>query len=198
MNKKAILLMVLVLSLLIVSGCGNGDPAPEQEETISIVIANNSEKIIISWAVFFGPNLEEWGEDLLGDELIEPGETYTFEMPEGTYDLSLLTYELYIIHGAWNISDDTRIEIGGNGLVPILVENNSDSDIALFYLSPSDSDDWGEDWLGSAGYIPAETGRRFFFVEPDTYDFLALSLEGERIIEVYELLIDEEKTIAIN
>lgn len=199
MLKKTMLVTVCILSMLLIIGCGNDETAPEQEEeTISIEIANKTEEITISFAVFFGENLGEWGEDLLQEEVIEPGETYNFVLPEGNYDLSLLTFEFYVIHGAWNINEDIRIEVGGEGKIPVLFENNSESDIALVYLSPSDSDDWGEDWLGERGFIPAETGRRFFFVAPGIYDFLLIDLEGETVLEVYELSIDSERTFTID
>ncbi|MDW7739785.1 MAG: hypothetical protein SCJ97_06980 [Bacillota bacterium] len=198
MIKKILLVIICVSFLLVAAGCGNSEPAPAVNDTISIEVINETEEIIISFAVFFGSGLDEWGVDMLNDELIEPGESYTFVMPDGTYDLSLLTYELYVIEGVWDISDDIRVQVGGDGIIPVLVENNTDTDIALFYLSPSDSDDWGEDWLGDKYFIPAETGRRIFFVDPGIYDFLAIDLDGERVLEVYEVVIDAERTFTIN
>ncbi len=198
MINKIITVAACLLFFFFVTGCGNSEPITEEADLMKIEVVNKTEEIIISFAVFFGTGLEEWGEDLMGEEIIGPGDTMVFELPPGAYDLSLLTYELYVVHGAWNINEDTRIEIGGEGKTPILIENNSESDIALFYLSPSESDDWGEDWLGDVGYIPSQTGRRFFFVEVGVYDFLAIDLDGQTVLEVYELSIEEPRTFTID
>lgn len=198
MVKKILLAIICISCLLVMVGCGNSEPALEEEEGISIVVVNKTENIIISYAVMFGDNLEEWGENLLGDEVIEPGEIFSFVMPEGNYDLSLLTYEFFVVQSTWSINDDVRIEVGGDGKAPILVENNSEFDIVLFYISPSASDDWGEDWLGEFGYIPAGTGRRFFFVQPDEYDFLAIDSEGETVFQAMGIDIDSDRRFIID
>ncbi|HSW67016.1 MAG TPA: hypothetical protein VLH16_00385, partial [Bacteroidales bacterium] len=165
-------------------GCGRVEqPAPNSENNISIEVVNNTANIHIAFAVFFGEGLEEGGENHLGEEVISPGETHTFVLPEGTYDLSLLTYELFVVYGSFGISESSRIEIGGPDMLPVLVRNDSDQDIALFYISPSENPDWGEDLLGAAGFIPALSGRRFFFVEPGTYDLLAINLDEQRVLE---------------
>lgn len=197
MVKKILLVVICISFLLPAAGCGNSEPVLEEEDGISIEVVNKTDGIIISFAPFFGDNLEEWGEDLLGDEVIEPGETYTFILPEGRYDFSLLTYEFYVVHSVWSITDDIRVEVGGEDKVPILVENDSEFDIAFFYISPTESDDWGEDWLGEFGYIPAEIGRRFFFIQPGDYDFLAIDIEGETVLQVQEMEIDSQKRFTI-
>lgn len=198
MVKKILLVIICISCLLVVVGCGNSEPVIDEEDGISIEVVNRTEAIIISYAVIFGDNLEEWGEDLLGDEVINPGETFTSILPEGRYDLSLLTYELYAVHNVWAITEDIRVEVGGEDKAPILVENNSGFDIVLFFISPSESDDWGEDWLGEAGYIPAGTGRRFFFVQPGEYDFLAIDSDGETVLQAMGIEIDSDKRFIID
>jgi len=192
------LLVISFALLLIVGGCGNDEPAAVVDEnTISINVTNKTEDIIISWAAFFGPTLDEWGEDLLGDQVIEPGETFEFVLPEGEYNMALFTYELYVVYSAWGINSDTEIEVGGEGQVPILVENKSAKDIALFFISPSDSEDWGEDWLGDTDVILAETGGRIFFVQPSTYDFMAIDVDGEVIFDVRDMEIDTRRVFIV-
>jgi hypothetical protein len=201
-GSLAIIAILALLLVIMTSDNLNNDSsyieaAPVNEGMISIEVVNKTEDIVLSFAVFFGQELDEWGEDMLGEEVIEPGEVYTFILPEGTYDLSLLTYELYVIDGVWNINDNTRIIVGGESLIPVLVQNDSESDIGLFFLAPSESEEWGEDWLGDYGYIPSEIGRRFFFVKPGVYDLLAIDLDGERVLEVYELVINDKRTLII-
>ncbi len=198
MAKKTLLIIICIFFLLLAAGCGNNEPVPDEEEGITIEVANETEEIIISYAAFFGDNLEEWGEDLLGDEIIEPGEVYSFLLPEGRYDLALLTYEFYVVHSEWSITGNTRIEVGGEGKFPVLIENNSEFDISQFYISPTESDDWGENLLGDLAHIPAEMGRRIFFVTPGEYDFFAIDTEGETVMLVLEMEIDSQKSFILD
>jgi hypothetical protein len=198
MVKKLIIVLICISCLLVFSGCGTDDPEVVDENTITIRVKNNTEDIIISWAAFFGPGLDEWGEDLLGDNVIEPDETYDFILPEGNYNLALFTYELYVVHSAWNISDDTEIVVGGEDEVPILFENKSDKDIALFFISPSESEDWGDDWLGDTDVILAETGGRIFFVDPGTYDIMAINIDSEVVFDVRDMEIDGRRVLTLN
>ena len=158
MYKKILLVIFCICSLFFAVSCGNGEPVPGDEGTITIEVVNNTEDIIVSHALFYGEKLDEWGEDLLNDEIIAPGEVFHFVLPEGTYSLVLMTYEYYIIPGRRNINSDTRLEIGGNGLVPILVRNGTENDIAFLYIDPSGSEEFGEDRLGDE-VLPAGLGR---------------------------------------
>jgi len=226
MLKKIFLVTVCICCLLLIAGCGNSEPDPGFENGITIEVLNNTEDIIISHVLFYGSGLDEWGEDLLGDEVIEPGETFIFVLPEGTYTLIPMTFELYIIPGARNINEDTSIEIGGNGLVPILVRNNTEKDITFLYLLDSDGEELdqeqveeldqeqsedltgdaednlefnfedGEDILGDE-VLPAGLGR-FFFIRPGVYDFLGLHYDGEVILFDSAVVIEGEATITID
>jgi hypothetical protein len=168
MFKKVLLVSVLLICLFIAVGCGDGEPSAGDEDTITVEVFNNTDEIIISWAAFFGPDLDEWGEDLLGDRVIEPGDTVQFLLPVANeeYSLVLFTYELYVVKSVSDITGDTYVEVGGENKIPVLVENNSAKDIALFFVSPSVSSDWGEDLIGGLDVIPAEIGRRFLFIDP--------------------------------
>ncbi len=210
---KKMLAVSFILFLLIVTGCGDSDTIPE-EDGISIEVANNTEEIVITYAAFFGEDLDEWGEDLLGDEIIAPGETVTFVLPEGEYDLSLFNQDFFVINSTFNISEDIRVDVGGGGKVPVLVQNASDHDILFFFVLPGElidfdpgnaedealdaedetlDEDWAETWaeiwededifnyqlLDDREVIIAESGRRFFFIAPGTYDFLIVNEEIE-------------------
>ncbi|MFU8795214.1 MAG: hypothetical protein ACNA7Z_07570 [Dethiobacteria bacterium] len=198
MLKKLLSAVALICCLLFVFGCGNGQPAPGDEDTISIEVVNLTEDIIISFAVFFGSENDEWGQDYLGDDVIEPGESYIFVLPEDTYNVSFLTFEHFVIENLSGIDKDIKIEIGGEGLIPVLIENNSDMDILGLFISLSGNKRWGEDLLGEDAYIPAEIGRRFFFVEPDIYDLLAIDIEGEVAFALQGMNIDSERLITID
>ncbi len=165
-------LAAMICLCLFAAACGNSVPAANSNnETISVEIANNTENITIAFALFFGPDLDTWGANMLDEDVtIEPGKVLAIELPRSTYDLSLMTYENYVVKNVFSISEDVRVEIGGDDLAQLLFINESESDVYFFHISPTDSDDWGDEMLGEMGYIIAETGRRFFFVEPGVYD----------------------------
>jgi hypothetical protein len=85
MKKRLVILasVFLVMAVLACSDGGNGGG----EGTVTLTIFNESSETICF--VYISPSdSDEWGEDALGDgNLIEPGDTYTFDVVVGTYDL---------------------------------------------------------------------------------------------------------------
>ena len=120
-----------------------------------------------------------------------------------------MTYEYYVIPGARNINSDIRIEVGGNGFVPVLIKNNAEKDIVFLFLFESsieDSDEesdeasevelsFDDDILGDE-VIPAGLGK-IIFLRPGTYDFLGLDYEGELVLVGNEITIEGEATITV-
>jgi len=199
MVKKALLVLICLSGLLLFIGCTNEEISSDNnnEEIISIEVANKSEEIVVSFALFLSPE-DDWGEEMLGEEVIGPGEVYVFEMPERNYNLALMTEEVYVVHNEFDIDSDTEIEVGGGNKIPVYIENISESDLQALYISQHDSEHWGENWLISEKeYIPAEIGRRVFFVEPGIYDVLAIDFQGETAIEAYNLDMNEAKLLTI-
>lgn len=195
MIKKTAVILICISSLFLLFGCGNNDLDPGNEEEITIELVNKTENITVSYALFYGTGLDEWGDDLLGEEVIEPGETVAFVLPEGEYTVIPMTFEYYVLPVARNISENFRMEIGAEDKVPILVTNDIEVDIGFLYISPTESEDWGEDWL--SGEVIAAGISKFFFTEPGTYDLLAMDLEGERVLEKYEIEVDGERHFII-
>ncbi len=136
MFKSKLLLVIWICSLIIVAGCGNGEPDPEVEDGISIEVVNETQDLVIAYAAFFGEDLAEWGEDLLGDEIIAPGESIAFMLPEGEYDLSLFNQDFFVIDSFFDLSEDTSVVVGGADKSPILVQNISDKDVLFFFAFP--------------------------------------------------------------
>jgi hypothetical protein len=64
------------------------------------------------------------------------------------------------------------------------VANESGETICYLYISPTTNDEWGEDWLGSAGTI-ASGETRSFDVAPGDYDLRAENCDSSRISEVF-------------
>ena len=67
--------------------------------------------------------------------------------------------------------------------------NNLDREICYVYISPTDSDDWGEDWLGVADTVPPG-GSHTFSLPAGTYDVRAEDCEGNALDEVFNASID--------
>lgn len=192
--KNKVILFFLI-GLLLVAGCGNNQSTPENEDAISVKVVNNSEEIIISFALFYGPGLDDWGEDFLNDEIIEPGDNFVFMVPPGSYDLILSTYENYIIDIIRGIDENQTIEIGEEGKFPVLFTNSTDVEVGMLYISSVESDSWGSDWLGKEVIPPGVS--RFFFLESGVYDILAQDLEEETLINVFEMNIESEAHLVI-
>jgi hypothetical protein len=227
MIKNALLALIVICCLLFTVGCGNDKEAFDIENAISVEVANMTEGIIVSYALLYGNDLDEWGEELLGDEVISPGDVHTFLIPEGIYTIILMTYEYYVLPGARDFNTDIRIELGGNGLVPVLIKNNAERDIAYLFLLesvvedpevseedpevpeedpevPEDSDEDQEVELTVSfddDVLEEEVIPaglgRIIFVKPGVYHFVGLDYDGEVILMGDSIIIEGEATITV-
>ena len=220
MIKNTLLALIVICCLLFTVGCGNDQEDFDIENAISVEVANMTEGIIVSYALLYGNGLDEWGEELLGDEVIPPGDVHTFLIPEGTYTIILMTYEYYVLPGARGFNSDIRIELGGNGLVPVLIKNNAERDIAYLFLlesvledpevpeeDPEITEDSDEDLeveltvsldddVLEEEVIPAGLGR-IIFIKPGVYHFIGLDYDGEVILMGDNITIEGEATITV-
>lgn len=180
-------------------GIQPGGASPEgRADALSVEIINGSDDFIICFVYISESDSDDWGEDLLGDRVIAPGDRHTITMDRGFYDLMITDCNDYVLHTDWDITGHARVEIGGAGLVPLVVLNESDFEIAYMFISPGTSDDWGYDWLASREIIPPGTGARVFFVPPGTYDLQAYDLSEELVAEAYGLEITESATWTVS
>src|SRR5574341_316109 len=63
----------------------------------------------------------------------------------------------------------------------LTVVNDSSLEICYVFISPSDSDSWGDDWLGEDNTIPPGESHDIAGVEPGTYDIMAADCDGNEI-----------------
>lgn len=192
MRRKSLLLAismgVLVLALACTLFGGPDEPAdtPDVGDAggtgFEIEIDNQSD-FEVCYVLISPSQSEEWGDDWLGgDEIIEPGDRRTFDVEDGTYDVMVLRCDEATLATEWSIGSDETVRIGGSGAVALTVENDSNVDVCYVFISPTTSDNWGEDWLGEKeGLIVGDV--RLFFVEPDVYDLQALDCEENVVAE---------------
>jgi hypothetical protein len=74
-------------------------------------------------------------------------------------------------------------------VVGLLLDNQSSVDICYVFISPSDNDEWGKDWMGEVENVPAGE-QRVFYVNPGIYDLLAQDCEGDGNDLVEEIGVD--------
>ncbi len=81
--------LVLAISILAIAAlaCSTTGGGGGGRESVSLTVVNNSSVDI--WYVYISPSDQEtWGDDWLGDHVIEAGESYTITgIQPGTYDL---------------------------------------------------------------------------------------------------------------
>ncbi|MCK4505640.1 MAG: hypothetical protein KAW14_08495 [Candidatus Aegiribacteria sp.] len=204
MRKAAVLLGIF--ALVMIAGCGQQEQetevqAPEQEASPEITIINGLE----AWNIFaiqIDPSDSPWGEDRLGeDEILAPGESFTLEITEGSWDIMITdedldTYTLWQVEigpegYVWNVTLED-IDTGwdaeefgeqliletGEGSAPVVITNNLGGwDIYFVYVDPSESDEWGDDCLGIE--ILGQDDEITVWVDPGTYDLRAADVDGD-------------------
>ena len=75
---------------------------------------------------------------------------------------------------------------------PLDVVNNSDYTICYLYISPSTSDDWGEDWLWDIGTIEPGFASIFYLPVGETFDMRTEDCDGELLDEQYNVTVPPE------
>lgn len=201
MRKVAVMLGIFALAMI--AGCGQQEQeaqVPEQDTLPEITIINGLEAWNI-YAILIDPSDSPWSEDRLGeDEILAPGESFTLEVTEGSWDIMVTdedfdTYTLWQVEigsegYVWNVTledIDTawdEEEFGeqliletGEGAAPVVITNNLDGwDIYFVYVSPPDSD-WGDDCLGMD--ILAQDDEITVWVDPGNYDIRAEDVDGD-------------------
>jgi hypothetical protein len=205
--KKLHLILALVVLPVLFMACGGQTPAPVNEDAgdaIEVTIVNglgswNIEEILVDASD--GP----WGENRL-DGVLEPGDEVTIVLDEaGSYDI-MVTDEDGDTYTMW------LVDVGDNGYewevtlddldwatedVTITVENGLGSwDIWYLYGCTSESDDWGNDQLGSDVLAPGESAT-FTVQSGDWYDFMAEDEDGDTYV-ILDQYIDGDFTWEVN
>jgi len=162
-------------------------PEPDPEiEGASIEVTNLSGTDV--WYVFISPSdAEDWGEDWLGGDVIDDGQTYTISgIPDGTYDIKATDQNGETIESWWSVEVEGEMTWDISGMISLDVINHSGKTITYLYITPSTSDTWGDDWLVDDVIPPGET-YTIVGLSQDTYDVKATDNENAVIESVYNV-----------
>ncbi len=169
-------------------------PTVEVVEGLSLEIINDSGRDI--WAIYISASdADDWGENRLTDTVIRDGKSYVLKgIPAGVYDLQAVDENGEVIETVWEveIAEDTYWAVVGGATLEVV--NGSTKIVAALYISPSDSDSWGEDWLGG---VTLKSGGSYMVegLESDTlYDMKAEDGEGNVVEVVYSVPVSGNYT----
>lgn len=160
-----------------------GSGAQGSGEPFQVILHNKTPDDICY--VYISPSdSDTWGDDWLGDSQLASGDSRTFDVPAGTYDMKAENCDEVILATAWDISSTLELSPGENGNTPVTVINHTGTKVCYLYISPVTSDSWGADLLGSLEIIPTDGGRRLFYIQPGKYDLLAQDCDDNDIAEL--------------
>ncbi len=213
MRKRTMLAMLSVLLLAGLAACGGGEdgqdqpvqegdaaaPVEEPETSMAEVTITNDLEAWDIVEVLADPTDEPWGEDRLGGEILAPGESVTFEVEPGEYDISITdedfdTYTRWAVEIGpagyeWGITlddldmgmdmelDEPFVAETGEGTAPVTIVNGLDPWIIDYvWVDPSDAP-WGEDRLDDDFLFPED--MIVVWVDPGTYDIRVEDEDGD-------------------
>ncbi len=157
-------------------------PATVAPEGSTLEIVNETNADIV-WLYLSPSDADAWGEDWLRDAIIPAGGSYTLAgIEDGIYDLQARDEFDEVIQTLWEleIAGDSYVVISAQATLE--VDNLSGKEIGGLYISPTESDTWGEDVLGDET-IPADSVFTVPGLEVGTYDIRVDTLD-EQVIEI--------------
>lgn len=168
-------------------------------ETLSLTLINSS-PVEIGY-VYLAPNhSDQWGDNLLGDNVIAAGESLTIiGIGRGTYDVKAEDTHHNVI-GIWfdaqfyqAYGPKTWMVVGSGDTASLTIVNSSGADIGYVTLAPSYSDQWGENLLGDRVIAPGES-LGLTGIPLGTYDMRAETPDHGGIDARFEQTLDGPRT----
>ena len=189
-----VMVVVLVAASLACGGTSGGGSTPKASSNFQITVLNQAPDDVCY--VFISESESDvWGDDRLGgEETISSGASKAFDVPAGQHDVRVETCDEVVMATGWQIDAKTTITAGDRGATSrLLVDNTSNEELCYVFISPSNGDSWGDDWMGGNEVIPAGA-QRIFYVKPGTYDFMIQNCNDESVAEQYEVDLSTDKT----
>ncbi|TNE29836.1 MAG: hypothetical protein EP346_05165 [Bacteroidetes bacterium] len=167
-----------------------------ENDLVTFTIHNDSDYSIY-YLYLSNSDSQDWGEDRLGDDVLESGGSYSTLVYPSNYDIKMIdedddvcvTNNVNIRNDIdWRFGNEELLDCQGYnsssnastsgtreaGAVKFTIRNNSDWTIYHVYMSAPE-EDWGSDQLGS-DVITSNGGTFSLYLQPGTYD---LKLEDE-------------------
>jgi hypothetical protein len=152
-------------------------PTPSSTSTPplrTLELINNSGQAI--WYVYFSLSTSSgWGDDQLGSTTVEPGLSYIWQVPPGTYDLKAEDSAHNIVDSRFSQSIAGPYQWVIEPVLPpgnLVLTNNSGQTICYVYISLSTDSSWGSDQLATGETVGLGQSRGWE-VPPGTYDLKA-------------------------
>jgi len=204
-NIRWILLAVAGL-VVVTLACVPSTPTPQVQPTVAqltpmptntpkpvptpagatLEVTNNSGTDV--YYVYLSPSdSDSWGDDWLKDHVIANGETYAIVgIPEGTYDVKAEDENNQVIETVWGADVTGGVTWTITGLASLEITNNSSTPIATLYISPSEEDSWGDDWL-KGSTIEAGATYTVSDIPHGQYDIQAADADENAIETAYHV-----------
>jgi hypothetical protein len=84
-----------------------------------------------------------------------------------------------------------------NGQVNLTLENRFDVPVCYVFISPSSSDEWGDDWLGDQEVISPGNSKTFQLEANQLMDISTHDCNGDLLSEKYEIDLSNEEILII-
>ncbi len=165
-------------------------PATTVAKGTELQIINNSGTDI--WYLFVSPSdADDWGDDQLGGDTIPAGSSYTVtSIADGVYDVQARDADDNAIQTVWGLEIAGSVtQVIEEQALMLEVYNGGYRVIAHLFVSPVESETWGDDVLQGSTISPDET---FTLEGPaaGAYDMQVENEDGEIIETVYNVSID--------
>lgn len=95
--------------------------------------------------------------------------------------------------GEFSFSGDPTQDDFFGTQVDLTLRNDFSFPACFVYISPTDSDDWGDDWLGEEEVIGPGASRTFQFAPDQSVDISVLDCDGNLIYEEYQIILSGEE-----
>ena len=180
------------------------------EETFTLTVINNLDDAI--YYLYLAPDgAPDWGEDRLGDDILDPGQSISLDLEAGETVYNLMvedelekTYRIDKIQ----ISESRDIDVKSSDFLPfggrnpvsrtLSFHNETDEDIYYLYVSSNSSMYWGEDILGDEILYRGEIFTSELPIDSDfpRHDILAEGESGSsyEILDI-DLISTDDMTI---
>jgi hypothetical protein len=132
-------------------------------ETVPLTIINSS-PVDMGYVYVRPTQSSEYGDDLLGDNVIGPGQSFTLiGIERGTYDVRAESVDQAVI-GTWydahfyeGYDPKTWTVVGAGDSASLSIMNSSEVAIGYVYLAQAYSDEWSDNLLGEEPIDPGES-----------------------------------------